>query len=80
VSATLAWLWQGSPALGYALFLAMVGTMAVAGLLGASVPLALKALGQDPALGSGVIVLTLTDSFGFFAFLGISTLLLERLS
>jgi magnesium transporter len=44
------------------------------------VPLALKALGQDPALGSGVIVLTLTDSFGFFAFLGISTLLLERLS
>jgi magnesium transporter len=48
-------------------------------MLGAAVPLALKALGQDPALGSGVIVTTMTDSIGFLTFLGIATLLIDRL-
>ena len=42
-------------------------------------PLLLKAVGQDPALGAGVIVTAFTDAFGFFTFLGIATLLLDRL-
>ena len=42
-------------------------------------PLLLKAVRQDPALGAGVIVTTFTDVFGFFSFLGIGTLLLDRL-
>ncbi len=79
VSAGIAYLWQGSPTLGFVLFLAMVGTMAGAGLLGAAVPLALKALRMDPALGAGVIVTTFTDILGFFIFLGIATLMLDRL-
>jgi magnesium transporter len=76
----IAWLWQGNPYLGLVLFTAMVLTMSVAGLLGAAVPLLLKALRQDPALGSGVIVTTVTDAFGFLCFLGLATLLLERLT
>ena len=48
------------------------------GLTGAAVPLILKAMRQDPALGSGVIVTTFTDAFAFFAFLGIATLMLDR--
>ena len=80
LSAGLAILWLGNPFLGLALFLSMVVTLAVAGLLGAAVPLALKALGQDPALGSGVIVTTFTDAFAFASFLGIATLLLDRLT
>jgi magnesium transporter len=55
-SAGITTLWHGNPVLGMVIFVAMVSTMAVAGLLGASVPLALKALGQDPALGAGVVV------------------------
>jgi magnesium transporter len=78
-SAGVAMFWHGSPSLGLALFLAMVVSMAVSGLMGAAVPLSLKALGQDPALGSGVIVTTFTDVFAFFAFLGIATLMLDRL-
>ena len=39
----------------------------------------LKALRQDPALGAGVIVTTLTDAVAFVAFLGTATLLLDRL-
>ena len=47
--------------------------------VGAAVPLVLKALGQDPAVGSGVVVTTLVDLFGFFSFLGIGTLMIDRL-
>lgn len=79
VSGTLAFLWQGSPYLGLVLFVTMIITMAVAGIMGAAVPLILKALGQDPAVGSGVFVTTITDLVGFFAFLQIGTMLLDRL-
>ena len=77
-SASIVYFAHGSTILGLALFLAMLVSMAVSGLMGAAVPLSLKALRQDPALGSGVIVTTFTDVFAFFAFLGIATLLLER--
>ncbi len=79
LSGGLAYLWHGSTHLGIALFAAMIVTLAVASLLGAAVPLALKALRQDPALGAGVIVTTLTDAVAFVAFLGTATLLLDRL-
>jgi len=79
-SAAIAYFWYGSPVIGLALFLAMVVSMAVSGLMGAGVPLGLKAIRQDPALGSGVIVTTFTDVFAFFAFLGIATLLLDRIT
>jgi magnesium transporter len=58
----------------------MTATMAVSGLTGAAVPLMLKALHQDPALGSGVIVIAINDAFAFFSFLGVATLMLERLN
>jgi magnesium transporter len=79
MSAGLAYLWHGSAILGLVLFIAMVITLVVASLLGAAVPLALKALRQDPALGAGVIVTTLTDAVAFMAFLGIATLLIDRI-
>jgi magnesium transporter len=79
LSGIFAYLWHGSPRLGLALFAAMIVTLAVASLLGAAVPLALKALRQDPALGAGVIVTTLTDAVAFVTFLGTATLLLDRL-
>jgi len=79
VGAGISYFWQGNPILGVSLFLAMVLTLSVAGLLGAAVPLGLKALKLDPALGSGVIVTTFTDGFAFFSFLGIATLLMDRM-
>ncbi len=78
-SAGIAYLWNADPIIGVALFGAMILTLSVAGLVGAAVPLALKALNQDPALGSGVIVTTFTDAFAFFSFLGIATLLMDRI-
>jgi magnesium transporter len=70
----------GNPWIGGALTAAMAITMTVSGLMGAAVPLALKAMRQDPALGSGVIVTTFADVFGFFSFLGIGTLILDKLA
>ena len=80
IAGVLAYLWQGNPWLGVVLLAAMAITLTIAGLLGAGVPLLLKALGQDPALGSGVLVTFFTDALGFFSFLGIATLLIQRLA
>jgi len=77
-SAGIAYLWQADPIIGVALFAAMILTLSVAGLMGAAVPLVLKALNQDPALGAGVIVTTFTDAFAFFSFLGIASVLMDR--
>ena len=75
-----AYLWRGSPMLGVVLLVAMIINMVIAGLSGAAVPLLLRAFRQDPALGSGVIVTTFTDVFGFLSFLGLATLLMRYLT
>ena len=80
VSAGIAYAWQAEWVVGLALFLAMVVSLTVAGMMGAAVPLVLKSMRLDPALGSGVIVTTFTDVFAFFAFLGIATLMLDGIA
>lgn len=62
--------------LGVVIALAMVGNLIMAGLAGALIPIGLEKLGVDPALASGTFVTTITDVFGFFAFLGLASLLL----
>jgi len=68
-------LWKGNPYLGLVLACAMILNLGLmAGFAGAVIPLLLKALKFDPALGSGIIVTGLTDAFGFLSFLGLATL------
>lgn len=62
--------------LGMVIAIAMIGNLVVAGFAGALVPIGLEKLGVDPALASGTFVTTTTDVFGFFAFLGLATLML----
>jgi magnesium transporter len=62
--------------LGLVLGLAMMVNQVVAALGGVLVPLGLVRLGLDPALASGTFVTTLTDVMGFFAFLGLATVML----
>jgi len=45
----------------------------IAGIL---VPLILRKLNQDPAIGGSVVVTTVTDVVGFFSFLGLATIYL----
>ena len=79
VAGGIAFVWLGNVMFGVVLFLAMIANMTIAGLAGAAIPLALKAVGQDPALGSGVIVTAFTDIFGFLSFLGLATVFLHYL-
>lgn len=77
VAATTAagvYLWTGSWGLALIIALAMTISMTIACLAGALVPLALQRMGQDPATSSSIILTTVTDVAGFFAFLGIATL------
>ena len=66
----------GNAELGLVLGLAMIVNQIVAALGGILVPLTLERFGLDPALASGTFVTTLTDVMGFFAFLGLATVLL----
>ena len=79
IAGTVAGLLFNNPLLGLVLASAMVGTVLFATLLGILVPLTLERVGVDPAIASGVFVTTSTDVFGFFAFLGLATLLIAFL-
>ena len=61
-----------NPQLGIVIAAAMLINIAVAGLAGVLVPVVLERLDQDPAVASSVFVTMITDSMGFFAFLGLA--------
>ena len=66
--------WFQEFTIGYVIALAMLINLIVATLSGATIPIYLKKLGIDPAIAGGVILTTVTDVVGFFAFLGLATL------
>jgi magnesium transporter len=55
---------------------AMIINLIFAGLFGAMIPLGLKRAGIDPAVASSVLLTTITDVVGFFAFLGLARIIL----
>tara|TARA_R110000796_G_scaffold185697_1_gene302560 strand:+ start:10173 stop:11609 length:1437 start_codon:yes stop_codon:yes gene_type:complete len=76
VLAGTAYLLYGNVPLSIVLMAAMVLNMLLAALMGVVIPLARMRLGRDPALGSSVLITAITDSGGFFIFLGLATLFL----
>jgi magnesium transporter len=74
VTAGVAWIWMGNAWLGLVIGLGMIVNLTCAGLAGASIPIAMKQLGLDPAQCSSIILTTVTDIVGFFAFLGFAVL------
>jgi magnesium transporter len=62
--------------LGVVIALSMLINLIMAGFFGATIPLLLKRMEVDPAIGSTVILTTVTDIVGFFSFLGLATLIL----
>jgi magnesium transporter len=69
--------WFGVGTLGLVIATAMVCNFLAAALAGILIPLMLSRLGYDPAVASGVFVTMVTDVVGFFAFLGLASLLLR---
>ena len=74
VTALGVYVWSRSLGLCAVIALAMVMSMAIAGLAGAAIPMLLTALRQDPAQSSSIILTTVTDVAGFLSFLGLATL------
>jgi magnesium transporter len=72
----VAYFWFKIELLGLVIALAMIFNLLVAGLFGALIPLLLKRLNVDPAVGSTVLLTTATDVLGFFSFLGLASLIL----
>ncbi|BFU77644.1 magnesium transporter [Arcobacter sp. 15-2] len=65
--------WFNNIILGFVIALSMVITLFSAGFFGAVIPLALKKVDIDPAIGSTVLLTTVTDIMGFFSFLALAT-------
>jgi len=62
--------------LGLVMVLAMTLNLLLAALMGVLIPMTMLRLGRDPAIGSSVMITAVTDSGGFFIFLGLATLFL----
>ncbi|WP_309498396.1 magnesium transporter [Sulfurovum sp.] len=72
----IASVWFDKAMLGVVIALSMLINLLSAGFFGSLVPLMLKKLNLDPAIGSTVILTTVTDVVGFFSFLGLATIIL----
>lgn len=65
-------LWFGEVDIGGVIAIALIINILVAGLVGATIPLAFDRMGIDPAVASGVMVTAITDVTGFSVFLGLA--------
>ncbi|HMB64874.1 MAG TPA: magnesium transporter [Eudoraea sp.] len=71
--------WASSAGIAIVIGISMILSMIIAGFAGAVIPMALKAVGQDPATSSSIILTTVTDICGFLSFLGLATALSSAL-
>lgn len=72
----IAYALYGNYQLGIVMMAAMTLNLLLAALMGVMIPLMMNKIGRDPALGSSVLITAVTDSGGFFIFLGLATIFL----
>ncbi|MFF7708683.1 magnesium transporter [Pseudomonas sp. NPDC007930] len=76
VIGVVAWLLYDSWSLGVVMTAAMTLNLLLAAFMGVLIPMTLARFGRDPAMGSSVMITAMTDSGGFFIFLGLATVFL----
>jgi len=76
IVAAIAYLWYGNPGLGIVMAIAIIVNLVAGALAGALIPVILKRMSIDPALAGGVVLTTVTDVVGIFAFIGLASFLL----
>ena len=72
----LVYLLYHNASLGMVMTGAMTLNLLLAALMGVLIPLVMHKMGHDPAVGSSVLITAVTDSGGFFIFLGLATVFL----
>ena len=81
VAATLALIamfWYDDVPLGLVMAAAILVNLIAGALAGALIPGILRRMSIDPALAGGVVLTTVTDVIGIFAFIGLATYVLIR--
>jgi len=76
VAAAFAWAISDSWAIALVMMAAMIGNMLIGATLGVLIPILRDRFGKDPAMGSSVLLTFVTDSLGFFLFLGLASIFL----
>lgn len=76
IMGAITWTLYGDLAIGAVMMSAMILNLLVAALMGVVIPMTMIRLGRDPAIGSSVMITALTDTGGFFIFLGLAALFL----
>ncbi|MDD7804520.1 MAG: magnesium transporter [Endozoicomonas sp. (ex Botrylloides leachii)] len=70
----IAWAWFQDPIISLVIACAMVINLTIAVIVGATLPIFLKAINVDPALAGTILLTTISDVIGFLSFLGLATL------
>lgn len=76
IMGAITWWLYDDPQLGGVMTLAMMLNLLMAAMMGVIIPMVMVKLGRDPAVGSSVMITAITDTGGFFIFLGLATLFL----
>ena len=71
------WVLYHNFALSLVMVVAMTLNLLLAAVCGVGIPMMMARLGRDPALGSSVLITAMTDSGGFFIFLGLASVFLR---
>jgi magnesium transporter len=76
VIAVIAMIWYDNVPLGMVMAAAILLNLLAGALAGALIPGILRRLNVDPAIAGGVVLTTVTDVIGIFAFIGLATYIL----
>jgi magnesium transporter len=76
IAGLFAYLLYHNVQLGLVMTSAMLLNLTVGAIVGMAIPLVMQKMGRDPAIGSSVMITAITDSGGFFIFLGLATIFL----
>jgi len=76
IVAAIAYMWYGNAGLGLVMAAAIIVNLVAGALAGALIPVVLKRMSIDPALAGGVVLTTVTDVIGIFAFIGLASYVL----
>ena len=72
----IAYMLYGNYQLSIVMTAAMTLNLLLAAVMGVMIPLVMNKFGRDPAVGTSVMITAVTDSGGFFIFLGLATIFL----
>lgn len=75
--ALIVWLWQGDPALGGCVGIALTISMVTASVLGSTEPAILKRFGIDPAIAAGPLITSINDISGVMIYTAVSVAFLD---